>query len=342
MKTVAFFNNLAGFEKTSLVYHLAWMFTELGKTVLAVDLDPQSQLSSMFLEADRLEELWPEDVDHAQTIQGIVAPLFSGAGDLAPAPVERLTHRLALLPGDPGLGRFESQIASAWTACFDQDQAALRVVSSFHRVIQQAGRDSGADFVLIDVGPNLGAITRSALLSADYLVVPLAAELFSILGLINLGPMLREWSLEWADLDLRKRLLPELRLPPGTPRPIGYVVQQPAMRMDRPVTPGRWMARIPEAYARSLLGGSRDVPVTVVEDTNCLATLRNFRSLTHLAQDVRKPMFSLKSADGALGGTLKAVHDCYLDYHRLAQRIDDAATSSGDSCVTVPLNGKAS
>jgi hypothetical protein len=61
-----------------------------------------------------------------------------------------------------------------------------------------------------------------------------------------------------------------------------------------------------------------------------------------LAQDARKPMFALKSADGALGGTLKAAHDCYLDYRRLAQRIDDAAISSADSCVTVPLNGKAS
>jgi len=342
MKTIACFNNLAGFEKTSLVYHLAWMFAELGKTVLAVDLDPQAQLSAMFLEEDRLEELWLDNGEHAQTIQGVVAPLMCGAGDLAPAPVERLAPRLALLPGDPGLGRFESQIASAWTACLDRDQAAMRAVSAFHRVIHQAGRDFGADVVLIDVGSNLGAITRSALLSANSLVVPLAADLFSIQGLRNLGPVLREWRQAWADRHASDPVDPDVSPPQQAMSPLGYVLQQQAVRMDRAVTVERWRTRIPAAYARHLLGGSGERPVPVAEDTNCLATLRNFRSLMALAQDARKPMFALKSADGALGGTLKAAHDCYLDYRRLAQRIDDAATSSADSCVTVPLNGKAS
>jgi cellulose biosynthesis protein BcsQ len=342
MKTVAFFNNQAGSEKTSLVYHLALMFAELGKTVLAVDLDPQAQLSAMFLEEDRLEELWPEEGDHALTIQGVVAPLFSGAGDLAPAPVERITPRLTLLPGDPGLVRFESQIASAWTACLDQDQAALRVVSAFHRVIQQAGRHSEADLVLIDVGPNLGAITRSALLSADNVVVPLAADLFSIQGLRNLGPVLREWRQAWAARHTGAPVDPDVSLPQVAMRPLGYVLQQQAVRMDRAVTVERWRTLVPAAYARHLLGGSGVGPVTVAEDMNCLATLRNFRSLTPLAQDARKPMFALKAADGALGGTLKAVHDCYRDYRRLAQRIDDAASSSADRCVTSPFNGKLS
>jgi len=55
MKTLAFFNNKGGVGKTSLVYHLAWMFADLGKTVLAVDLDPQANLTAMFLDEDRLE-----------------------------------------------------------------------------------------------------------------------------------------------------------------------------------------------------------------------------------------------------------------------------------------------
>ena len=61
MKTIAFFNNKGGVGKTSLVYHLAWMFADRGVPVLAADLDPQANLTAMFLNEERLEEIWPED-----------------------------------------------------------------------------------------------------------------------------------------------------------------------------------------------------------------------------------------------------------------------------------------
>jgi len=49
MKPTALFNHKGGVGKITLVYHIAWMMAEQGKNVLAVDLDPQSKLSSMFL-----------------------------------------------------------------------------------------------------------------------------------------------------------------------------------------------------------------------------------------------------------------------------------------------------
>ena len=45
---VAFFNNKGGVGKTSLVYHLAWMYADLGLRVMAADLDPQANLTSAF------------------------------------------------------------------------------------------------------------------------------------------------------------------------------------------------------------------------------------------------------------------------------------------------------
>lgn len=328
MKTVAFFNNRQGVDKTSLVYHLAWMFAELGKTVLAVDLDPQANLTAMFLDDDQLEEVWSDESDHAGTIQGVVAPILCGTGDIAPTHVERLSPRLGLLPGDLGLARFEARLSSAWSDCLARDEAAWRVISSFHRAIQQAGRRIDAELVLIDVGPNLGAINRSALLAANNLVVPLAADLFAIQGLKNLGPTLREWRSEWADRHARRPRDPNLSLPAGAMRPIGYVLQQHEVRMDLAVKAcDPWMAQIPEVYARHLLDRSNGFPESVAADDNCLATLKNYRSLLPLAQDARKPMFSLKSADGALGGHLRAVQDCYLDFRKLASQIDDRCRS---------------
>jgi len=40
-----------------------------------------------------------------------------------------------------------------------------------------------------------------------------------------------------------------------------------------------------------------------------------------MAHEVRKPMFHLRAADGALGGHIYAVQDCYNDFRRLATTI---------------------
>jgi cellulose biosynthesis protein BcsQ len=69
--TIAFFNNKGGVGKTSLVYHLAWMYDELGLSVVAADLDPQASLTAGFLDEERLEEVWP-DGSHRMTIYGCI------------------------------------------------------------------------------------------------------------------------------------------------------------------------------------------------------------------------------------------------------------------------------
>ena len=65
---LTFFSNRRGVGKTSLVYHLAWMFSEKGKRVLACDLDPQARLTASFLDEDALEALWRGDKKIARFI----------------------------------------------------------------------------------------------------------------------------------------------------------------------------------------------------------------------------------------------------------------------------------
>jgi cellulose biosynthesis protein BcsQ len=96
---IAFFNNKGGVGKTSLAYHLAWMLADLGHQVLAVDLDPQANLSAAFLDDDRLEELWPDEVNR-RTVYGSIQPLLRGVGDIAAAQLERIEQGLTLVVGD--------------------------------------------------------------------------------------------------------------------------------------------------------------------------------------------------------------------------------------------------
>ena len=104
MISIAFFNNKGGVGKTSLVYHLAWMFGELGYKALAADLDPQANLSIMALGEERLEALWPDD-DHPETVFGAIQPLFGGVGDVGESHVEEIADRVGLLVGDLALAR---------------------------------------------------------------------------------------------------------------------------------------------------------------------------------------------------------------------------------------------
>jgi cellulose biosynthesis protein BcsQ len=244
VKTIAFFNNKGGVGNTSLVYHLAWMFASRGVAVIAADRDPQANLTSMFLDEERLEALWPDGA-HPETIYGAVRPLLEGTGDIAAPHVEDVGENLGLLVGDLALSASEDELSSQWPDCLDRKPRAFRVLSAFWRVVESAAMKRGAALVLIDVGPNLGAINRAALINAQHVVIPLAPDLYSLQGLKNLGPTLRRWQSEWAE-RLGRNPVAGLSLPAGAMAPAGYVVMQHAVRLDRPVNAyNRWMARIP-------------------------------------------------------------------------------------------------
>lgn len=331
--SVALFDNKGGVGKTTLTYYLAHMLQRLGHRVLAVDLDPQSNLTAAFLDEDDLETIWREPnwpleqetgIDRAGTVAAAVRPIMEGMGDIHPCQPIRITEGLWLLAGDLTLSSFEDRLSEAWPKGFTGDPAALRTTTAFHRILQTAGREVHADIALIDVGPNLGAINRAALLAADTVLVPLAADLFSLRGLRNFGPTLRTWRRTW-----HQKVMPDLpagiEAPAGRMLPLGYVIMQPTMRLDRPVKAyRRWLDRIPQVFATSVL----DQPESEATSTSYeIATLRNYQSLMPLAHDARKPMFDLRSADGALGSTQTLVLRCYQDFRslseKLLQRLDD-------------------
>jgi len=318
MKTIAFFNNKGGVGKTSLVYHLAWMFADHGVRTLAVDFDPQANLTAMFLEEERLESLWSND-NHPNTVYGTIQPILRGIGDIARPTVEMINENLGLIPGDLGLSRFEDKLSDAWPKCHNRDESAFRTMTAFHRLIR-LGSDWGAQLALVDVGPNLGAINRAALIASDQVCLPLAPDLFSLQGLKNLGPTLRDWRNIWE--ELLKKAPVDLSMPKGAMKPIGYIVMQDGILDSRPVKAyKRWMDRIPGIYREAVLDENMTISQTVNNDPYCLSPLKHYRSLMPMAMEVRKPIFFLKSSDGAIGAHIEAVKSCYDDFKKLAGNI---------------------
>jgi chromosome partitioning protein len=317
---LTFFNNKGGVGKTSLVYHLAWMFSEMGKRIVAIDLDPQANLTSAFLPEEELELLWDPDNTNPDpdTVFQCVRPLTE-VGDILPPRTKRISPRLHLVPGDLGLAGFEDFLSQEWPNSLGSGSLyrPFRVLTAFWQVAQMAAQQTSSDLILADVGPNLGAINRSALLGSDHVVIPLAADLFSLQGLRNLGPTLVRWRTDWC-----KRLdnwpQPSFSLPAGNMRPAGYIVQQHMERLSRPVKAyDRWAARIPRLYRESVLA-EHDGADSFESDPHCLARLKHYRSLVPMAQEARKPIFSLTAADGALGSHSYAVSEARKHFQSLA------------------------
>jgi cellulose biosynthesis protein BcsQ len=320
MKTLAFFNNKGGVGKTTLVYHLAWMYAELGLSVLVADLDPQANLTSMFLDEDELEKIW-DSGEPSHTVTGCLAPLMEGTGDIANPYVARITSQIGLILGDLSLSSVEDELSSQWPDCLDRKARAFRVITSLWRMLEMGASQQQADVVLIDVAPSLGALNRTALIAASHVVIPLVPDLYSIQGLKNLGPSLKVWRQEWGE-RLERNPVEALSMPEGKMNPSGYVVMQNAVRLDRPVKAyQRWLDRIPFVYRQSVLGESPSkgsIEATPDNDPNCLAQLKHYRSLMPLAQEARKPMFLLTPADGALGGHFQAAQAFRKEFRSLA------------------------
>lgn len=318
---IAFFNNKGAIGKTTLVYHLSWMYADLGVRVLVADLDPQASLTAAFLDEDELLALWP-DGPHDKTITGRLDSLLTGTGDDGHELHFRdIAERLALIAGDLTLANFEDHLADAWPKCLDRDERAFRLTSAFWRIMQLAARRHNADLVLLDLGLNLGAINRAALIASNYVVVPLSPDIFALQDLRILGPKLRSWRSDWKR-RLAENPSPNLDLPEGQMQPVGYVIPQLSVRLNRPRQAyDRWIVQIPGAYKKAVLNSDDQPAASPSEDVNCLALLKNYRSLIPMAQEARKPMFHLKPADGALGSHFKAAQEARKDFAQLASRI---------------------
>ncbi|MGH8901981.1 MAG: hypothetical protein ACRDYA_09935 [Egibacteraceae bacterium] len=171
------------------------------------------------------------------------------------------------------------------------------MISAFWRIVRKAADRADAEFVLLDVGPNL-------------------------------GPTLRRWRQEWQQRQERNPKPEELPLPPGTMQPAGYVVLQHGIRLDRPVHAyDRWIRRIPVVYREAVLGVPASDERSIRDDPYCIALIKHYHSLAPMAQEARKPIFLLKPADGAIGAHQSAVHRAFADFADLAHAIEARVAS---------------
>ena len=330
-----FFNNKGGVGKTTLVYHVAHMFAELGVSTLAVDCDPQANLTAAFMDDKELESLW-DGAGSARTIFRAVQPMIR-KGAFQPIEVQAISPNLHLIAGDLGLSSFEDHLSEQWSKANDEKSdtysKAFDILTAFWRCAQQAAHTCQARIIIFDIGPNLGAINRSVLLGTDHVIVPLAADLFSLKGLQNLGPALRDWHQSWK--GKRSKPFVDYELPQGEMHVLGYVAMQHQERLYRPVQAyKKWVDRIPADYRQYILELPGASVPTIEQDPYALALLRHYKSIVPIGQEARKPIFALRTADGVSGSQLTTVGTAYKDFKALALNILEKSNLS--TLVTRP------
>ncbi|MFE2657982.1 ParA family protein [Brevibacterium sp. NPDC059310] len=311
MKSIAFFNNKGGVGKTTLLCNLAAQLAlNEHRSVLVVDADPQCNATqSLFSEydVDRIYE------NSEFTINTVISPLAQGRGfskDLKPKYSE--SFGVDVLPGDPNLALTEDLLATDWVQAAGGDIRGLRTSFVFGNLLDKCQQ---YDLVLFDVGPSLGAINRSVLLAADYFVLPMSIDIFSLRAMDNISKSVQKWRSQLTaglenvedpgDLEVND---PEWKL-----QFAGYISQQYTAKKDstgtrRPVKAYEdLMKLIPEAIERNFVQRAENNGLS--EKQLNLGTIPNLHSLIPMSQSSRKPIFELKGSDGVVGAHFQKVKE---------------------------------
>jgi chromosome partitioning protein len=166
MNTIVLANHKGGCAKTTTALNLAIVLAKQGSRVLAVDLDPQGNLS-VALGADLKELESTRTTSHRM--------MLDPNGDVA-AYVMRPRPRLSLIP-----------------ACLDHDAETLIEGQPVSRDLLLKTRlskvQNGYDYCVIDTPPSLRAPTLNALAMSDMTVIPIESSMFALVGLTQLMRM---------------------------------------------------------------------------------------------------------------------------------------------------------
>lgn len=307
---VSFFNNKGGVGKTTLLYHVAHAIAEAGRRVLMVDCDSQCNLTAYTLSESQIQKSWEPS---GNSIWRAIEQVARGIGDVRNRAPTHVTAGLEILPGDLLLSSFEDLLGETWNSAKGGSEPAIRAQSAIFRTILAAAAKAEAGIVLVDLGPNLGALNRAVLGASHYFVVPIAPDLFSIRGTENLGAKLVKWRSEWDQANAAWTGDGSIVVPRGSPSFVGFVTQQHNLRNTAQGMTQGWQifgSQVEAAVQSNIVTplqplGQVAYPAGPFE----IGKIPNLHSLIPYSLDARKPVFLCTSSDGLKGAHIEKARE---------------------------------
>jgi cellulose biosynthesis protein BcsQ len=316
MISLSMFNNKGGVGKTTLTCNLASLLaTRYNKRVLVVDCDPQCNSTQLIMgEAYATSLYWDHaDANGVTTIKDILQKIEDGDSDIIAniVPVMSSGNRFQvdLIPGHPALSIVEDRLGSAWHSLKGGDLGGIRQTNWSTALCRLLGQRY--DLTFFDLGPSLGALNRSILIGCDRFVTPMGTDIFSILGVRNIGEWLKSWTQIYENaLTLCEKSSPNrmvnypishiLAVKSGFS---GYTLQQYITKSKQGIRrPTKAYEEIINNVPAEVAAALKDFWGPSKDFTNAkLGDIPHLYSLIPLAQSVSAPIMSLKSQDGLVG-----------------------------------------
>ena len=172
-KVISFANNKGGSGKSTSCANVGYALTQLGRKVLMIDGDMQSNLSLSYFSEERVLEIAQSDqnIYHAITNQKNLKDYI----------IATEYENLDMIPSSTLMSSIEYDLFTKWQREFILKQCLEEV------------KDSGRyDYILIDAPPTLGGWVMNILNASDYLIIPVEASPWGLFGLANMFDFLNE------------------------------------------------------------------------------------------------------------------------------------------------------
>lgn len=313
MKIITLYNHKGGVSKTTTTFNLARYLRKMGKKVLVVDADPQCNMTELLM-CNIIAQLDEEAVTTGKVTElpgtsllEVLQPRFDG--DIPMVDIDKiesvqLDTNLLLLRGDVSLNRLEDSMAEAHSQRFGNKIHEKRNYVALGDTLVRLGKKLDVDYVLIDVGPSSGALTRSCFLSCDAFFIPMNADRFNVQAIHTLSEILHRWIEEHAAIyaDFQKLGLPVRE---GKPMFLGAIPQHFKKYKGKPKAGFElWISRIQDALMTELVPklSSIDPKITqnITSENVIITNVPDFGSLASCAQECGKAVFEVTQEDTSL------------------------------------------
>lgn len=157
MHVLSMANQKGGVSKTTTTQALTTLLNRQGKKTLAVDLDPQGNLSFAM----------KANLDGTPTVYNVLK------GELSAEEILQTTESGDLLPANILLSGADTEFTST-----GREYLLKEVLQSI---------SNNYEYIVIDCPPALSILTINAFVASDYIVVPSLADVFSLQGMAQLN-----------------------------------------------------------------------------------------------------------------------------------------------------------